>query len=632
MDPYYQQQQQPSGQQQQQPGIVQGQAQQQHQQVMQQQPQQQAGYHSQRTNADFGAPPAPQQMVGPPGQQQQAPLPPPLGHHQQQQQQQPQHQSSSSGGHHRSHHHQSQQQQQQQLQQPYNQQGLPQQQQAYGSMEATQQPAGLSQTHGRHSSGHGGQAPLPPGHHPSAIGVGVGGGGGRYGPSHRSAMLHQHRSSAAAISDPMMAGGITDQLASASGPLSGSQSALNQIGYGQQYPYQQQQQQEPGGYHGFSGGGHHQSRYDNHYNPGSGRRHYSHNQPPAHQGYDPMLVGGELGARSVEPATMLGGGAASARYLSQPTGALHQSLANLPSAGAAKYQAGYADLHPSERAYYGLDPLGAPTTARAGSMPPQLASLDYNPSALDRNAGFVDAGLDPLLPSDRLQQQQMHGARQLAAGGLDSAQFGLGPVGSGFTGQPNSLTYAQELRARLAEIQGNYASVKRELETATQKLGSTMHSIKTFWSPELKKERALRKEEATKYALINDQMKLMRVEVQVSCLFHHSLCRLPLSGFSYLLIFCRLPPVAGNSHTQRDAGSQQVFTVLASDRMAHNERGGGAFVAHIGRFSEWRAARSGGKFPAGNEAEPPPPPLEEEGSHSVGCRLTAAMAAGRRAG
>lgn len=43
-----------------------------------------------------------------------------------------------------------------------------------------------------------------------------------------------------------------------------------------------------------------------------------------------------------------------------------------------------------------------------------------------------------------------------------------------------------------------------------------MHSIKTFWSPELKKERALRKEESAKYSLINDQLKLLGNENQVS--------------------------------------------------------------------------------------------------------------------
>lgn len=80
-----------------------------------------------------------------------------------------------------------------------------------------------------------------------------------------------------------------------------------------------------------------------------------------------------------------------------------------------------------------------------------------------------------------------------------------------------------ELQARLSELQSQYAHIKRELDATTQKLGSSMHSIKTFWSPELKKERALRKEEAAKYALLSDQLKILRSENQV--------ITLPLSPF-----------------------------------------------------------------------------------------------------
>ena len=42
-----------------------------------------------------------------------------------------------------------------------------------------------------------------------------------------------------------------------------------------------------------------------------------------------------------------------------------------------------------------------------------------------------------------------------------------------------------------------------------------MYAPQTFWSPELKKERALRKEESAKYALMNDQLKLLNSENQV---------------------------------------------------------------------------------------------------------------------
>lgn len=75
--------------------------------------------------------------------------------------------------------------------------------------------------------------------------------------------------------------------------------------------------------------------------------------------------------------------------------------------------------------------------------------------------------------------------------------------------------YVFELQTQLSELQKEYSSLKKELEVTNQKLGSSMHSIKTFWSPELKKERALRKEESAKYALINDQLKLLNSENQV---------------------------------------------------------------------------------------------------------------------
>lgn len=42
-----------------------------------------------------------------------------------------------------------------------------------------------------------------------------------------------------------------------------------------------------------------------------------------------------------------------------------------------------------------------------------------------------------------------------------------------------------------------------------------MNSIKTFWSPELKKERALRKDEATKVAVWKEQYRAVQEEMQV---------------------------------------------------------------------------------------------------------------------
>lgn len=75
--------------------------------------------------------------------------------------------------------------------------------------------------------------------------------------------------------------------------------------------------------------------------------------------------------------------------------------------------------------------------------------------------------------------------------------------------------YLGELQHQNTDLQRELGNLKKELELTNQKLGSSMHSIKTFWSPELKKERALRKEESAKYTIINDQLKLLNSENQV---------------------------------------------------------------------------------------------------------------------
>ena len=55
----------------------------------------------------------------------------------------------------------------------------------------------------------------------------------------------------------------------------------------------------------------------------------------------------------------------------------------------------------------------------------------------------------------------------------------------------------------------------REVEMKESKLSSSMNSIKTFWSPELKKERALRKDEVSKISVWKEQYRIVQDETQV---------------------------------------------------------------------------------------------------------------------
>lgn len=72
-----------------------------------------------------------------------------------------------------------------------------------------------------------------------------------------------------------------------------------------------------------------------------------------------------------------------------------------------------------------------------------------------------------------------------------------------------------ELQAQLSDANRESANLMRDLDATKEKLSSCMNSIKTFWSPELKKERTLRKEENSKYNTLNEQYKVAQAEIQV---------------------------------------------------------------------------------------------------------------------
>ncbi|XP_038155780.1 ELKS/Rab6-interacting/CAST family member 1-like isoform X10 [Cyprinodon tularosa] len=71
-----------------------------------------------------------------------------------------------------------------------------------------------------------------------------------------------------------------------------------------------------------------------------------------------------------------------------------------------------------------------------------------------------------------------------------------------------------DLQTQLREVLRENELLRRELDSKESKLSSSMNSIKTFWSPELKKERAVRKDEATKMAVWKEQYRVVQEETQ----------------------------------------------------------------------------------------------------------------------
>uniref|UniRef100_A0A8C8DK69 ELKS/RAB6-interacting/CAST family member 1a n=1 Tax=Oryzias sinensis TaxID=183150 RepID=A0A8C8DK69_9TELE len=88
---------------------------------------------------------------------------------------------------------------------------------------------------------------------------------------------------------------------------------------------------------------------------------------------------------------------------------------------------------------------------------------------------------------------------------------------------PHSLRQARDntildLQAQLKEVLRENELLRRDVEVKESKLSSSMNSIKTFWSPELKKERALRKDEASKITVWKEQYRVIQDEAQLNCM------------------------------------------------------------------------------------------------------------------
>uniref|UniRef100_A0A674A1D9 ELKS/RAB6-interacting/CAST family member 2 n=1 Tax=Salmo trutta TaxID=8032 RepID=A0A674A1D9_SALTR len=72
-----------------------------------------------------------------------------------------------------------------------------------------------------------------------------------------------------------------------------------------------------------------------------------------------------------------------------------------------------------------------------------------------------------------------------------------------------------EMQATLRDMQRENDLLRRELDLKDSKLGSSTNSIKSFWSPELKKERMIRKEEAARTSVLKEQMRVTHEENQL---------------------------------------------------------------------------------------------------------------------
>ncbi|XP_029317694.1 ELKS/Rab6-interacting/CAST family member 1-like isoform X2 [Cottoperca gobio] len=152
--------------------------------------------------------------------------------------------------------------------------------------------------------------------------------------------------------------------------------------------------------------------------------------------------------------------------------------------------------------------------------------------------GSLGSGLNPSLPKStmtlgRAGARIPYGIRAAIMGSspnINTGGCGMMPsdaiaFGGDMQNQPQAATVPHSMRqvrdgamsdlqTQLREVLRENELLGRELEAKESKLSSSMNSIKTFWSPELKKERALRKDEATKMSLWKEQYRVVQEETQ----------------------------------------------------------------------------------------------------------------------
>lgn len=130
-------------------------------------------------------------------------------------------------------------------------------------------------------------------------------------------------------------------------------------------------------------------------------------------------------------------------------------------------------------------------------------------------------------PSGRLpygvRMTTMGSSPNIATTGVasDTIAFGehhLPTVSMAFT-VPHSLRQARDntimdLQSQLKEVLRENDLLRKEVDVKESKLSSSMNSIKTFWSPELKKERAIRKDEVAKITVWKEQFRVVQDENQ----------------------------------------------------------------------------------------------------------------------
>ncbi|KAF6017354.1 brp [Bugula neritina] len=135
--------------------------------------------------------------------------------------------------------------------------------------------------------------------------------------------------------------------------------------------------------------------------------------------------------------------------------------------------------------------------------------------------------------------------------------------------QSQSSMLILSLQTQLVDLNKDYTIAQRELEQNKSQLNSYIASVKTFWSPELKKERALRKEETQKYQKTQTLLTAAEHEKQVALArLQNAEERLTLQGIRE----STQSPVSVTSLTAKEDDRQEKELQILQNTVAEMER------------------------------------------------------------
>uniref|UniRef100_A0A8C8MK36 ELKS/RAB6-interacting/CAST family member 1 n=1 Tax=Oncorhynchus tshawytscha TaxID=74940 RepID=A0A8C8MK36_ONCTS len=174
------------------------------------------------------------------------------------------------------------------------------------------------------------------------------------------------------------------------------------------------------------------------------------------------------------------------------------SMENIQSLNAAYATSGPMYLSDNEV----ISQQSTMTLGRSGAKLP----YGVRTTAMGSNPNISQGGGGSSMPSDSIVFGCDH---------VSSSQSSLQQAST----VPHSLRQTRDntimdLQTQLKEVLRENELLRGEVDVKESKLSSSMNSIKTFWSPELKKERALRKDEVSKISVWKEQYRVVQDETQ----------------------------------------------------------------------------------------------------------------------